>query len=407
MKELNKHTFGDTPEHFKNRLAYALQEEGKPMMVKRKAYITIAVASILFIALACTALAVVFGNYDHVLEQEITEGYFDTWTTDMRLALVEQMVADGLIQEDARTERLFGNDMEDEARKQLATELVTEALDTREDLVSYVAIMETFRGPFEEWTLEDKAEYSELQKAYGSESSEAEFYMKPTAEDITQEDAIRIAREGIEAAHGLREGFLDQYSMRTEFYRMKQGSQEPRWLVEYTRKEITSETEKHPLFTAVVSAKGELIDDPERDILTPEHEVAWRIEYDALMARKDAEGENKPIFMWTLEEQAIVFPQSRGFPGADDVQMAQAIETANARVIAEGIYTEADLEGLEICPAYMTRWTDNVKVPFWQISYVRHDPNREDPFSQYWDEMLVFVDAKTGEVVWYRGIDDE
>ena len=403
MKELNKHTFGDTPEHFKVRLAGALQEEDRPMKGRSKAYVMVIAMGILLVALACTALAVVFGNYEGVLETEISEGYFDTWPTEARLSLVEQMMTDGMILKDERTEALFGGELDDEAKKALATELVTEALNTREDLVSYVSIMETVRGPFEDWTLEQKAEYSELQKQLGRESSEAEFYMAPTEKDVTQEEAIRIAQEGLEKAFGWEAGTLDSYDVRSEFYRMKQGPQEPRWLVEFSNMETAVNDMDRQVLTAVVSSTGELIDDPERGILSPEKEVVWRAENDALNARKAAEGDHTPIYMWTLEEQAIVFPFARGLPGADDVPLEQAIQTANDTVIREGIYTEAELAEVEVYPSFVTQWTDNLEVPFWSIAYVRYHADREFPYEE---ERLVYVDAKTGEVVWYFGMND-
>jgi len=403
MKELTKHTFGETTEYFKHRLAYALEQEEKPMKIKRKAYVSIIVIAVLFIAVACTALAMVFGSFEQVLEREITKGYFDTWTAEERLALVQEMIEGGLIQPDERTEALLRGEMDEEACRKLATELVTEAIGAREDTVTYLSIMESIKGPFETWTTEQKAEYSELQKQYGRESSEAEFYMRLREGDVSEDAAVRIAKEGIEKAFRLQPGTLNTYKVYTEYYRMKQGSQEPRWLVEFSDPPTQPGTAGHRMYTAIVSSTGELIDDHERSILSPENQVAWEAEYEKLMARKDAEGDKRPIFMWTLEEQAIVFPSSHGFPGPDDVPLEKAVETAKDRLLRDGVYGEADLSQLEVYSSFMIRWTDNVKVPFWSITFVRENPDSE---RSYTDEMLAFVDAKTGEVVWYRGMKD-
>ncbi len=406
MKELTRHTFGETPEHFKRRLAYALEQEEAPMKMKRKATIGIIAIAVLCIALACTALAVVFGNYEQVLEKEITKGYFDTWTADERTALVEEMIAGGMIQPDGRTEALLGGDLDEAAGKKLATEIVTEALGVREDLVGYVGIMEKIRGPLDSWTVDQKAEYSELRKKYGQESSEAEFYMRLREGDIPEEEAIRIAKAGVEEAFGLAPGTLDGFLVQTEFYRMKQGPQEPRWLIVFDEAGTEPGTDGHRMYTAVVSPEGELVDDPDRALLSPKNEVVWRAEYDAMMARKDAEGENKPQWMWTLEDQALASPHSNGFPGADDVPREHAVETAKARLVADGVYTKEALAELQTGVSFMIRWTDNMEVPFWCVLFVRYYPQEELSYRKYAEEMRVFVDAKTGEVVWYRGMEE-
>jgi hypothetical protein len=184
---------------------------------------------------------------------------------------------------------------------------------------------------------------------------------------------------------------------------MKQGSQEPRWYVEFNDPKTEPGTEDHSMYGAVVSSTGELVDDHERFIQSPKNQVAWRVEYDALRERKNAEGNQRPMYMWTPEEQAIVTPSHNGLPGPADVPMEQAVDTAKKRLIADGLYTEAGLVELEICPAFYISWTDNVKVPFWYIAFVRYYPESERPYDE---EMLVFVDDKTGELVWYRGMDD-
>ena len=403
MKELTKQTFGETPENFKRRLAYALQQEEKPMKMSRKAWIAIVVSAVLFIAVACTALALVFGNYEKVLELEISKGFFDTWTAEERLALAQMMLDDGLIKPDERTERLLGGGLDEAESMALAAELITETLGAREDTVGYLSIMEAIRGPFDTWTLEQKAEYSELKKKYGLESSESEFYMPLREGDVTEAEAVRIAKAGLEDAHQLPRGTLDAYKARAEFYRMKQGPQEPRWLIELEFNDPKTEpgTEGHSMYTAIVSSAGELVDDHDRGILSPKNQVIWQSAYGALMARKNAEGIKKPMFMWTAEEQAIAFPSSCGLPGPDDVPMEDAVKTAKRRLVSGGLYTEEALAELEICTTFQIRWTDNVKVPFWNISFVRYYPEQERPYDE---EMLVFVDGKTGEVVWYRGM---
>ena len=80
----------------------------------------------------------------------------------------------------------------------------------------------------------------------------------------------------------------------------------------------------------------------------------------------------------------------------------KVVERQN-RLLRDGVYGEADLSQLEVYSSFMIRWTDNVKVPFWSITFVRENPDSE---RSYTDEMLAFVDAKTGEVVWYRGMKD-
>ena len=77
MKELTKHTFGETTEYFKHRLAYALEQEEKPMKIKRKAYVSIIVIAVLFIAVACTALAMVSEVLNRCWSGK-SQKYFDT-----------------------------------------------------------------------------------------------------------------------------------------------------------------------------------------------------------------------------------------------------------------------------------------------------------------------------------------
>ena len=72
----------------------------------------------------------------------------------------------------------------------------------------------------------------------------------------------------------------------------------------------------------------------------------------------------------------------------------KAAETAKDRLLRDGVYGEADLSQL-VYSSFMIH-TDNVKVLF--VHHVCAIRTANAPT----DEMLAFVDAKTGEVVWYR-----
>jgi len=81
MKELNSKTFGETPENFKHRLAFALQQEEKPM--GRKWSVGLALAVVLALIAVAALAAVLLGGKDFVqriLSPKAQENQSQYWT---------------------------------------------------------------------------------------------------------------------------------------------------------------------------------------------------------------------------------------------------------------------------------------------------------------------------------------
>lgn len=185
--------------------------------VKKKISVGLAVALVLA-TLAATALAVVTLHEAArlIAQTEQDNGNFCYWPVEKKAAVVSALIDQGYIEEtDALRQMREGALSDDEASA--AADAAVEAFTGMEtEEIGFMSLMQTAWGPFDTWSDEDKAWYSEVMEDVGVESDGKTVYVLPEGK-IGKEDAVQIAKREIASAYQVDEGALDGYRVAINF----------------------------------------------------------------------------------------------------------------------------------------------------------------------------------------------
>ena len=193
--------------------------------------IVLALLAVSPVSFAATPLWKQAGEKIAPMEKE--HDYYDTWDPSLKAELVRILYEAGELRDDEDAARLVkGGEMPDGEKGALCDRVVLRYLDvTRDDLVSLDSLLGELRGVYggtPAWSVEDKYWYNELLRKNGMlSSSEDPDYILPEDGDISQEEAVRIARDLLEskADWDLDSGVLTEEEavrLLLSFYRLMQ-----------------------------------------------------------------------------------------------------------------------------------------------------------------------------------------
>lgn len=395
-----------------NLLLDQLTSKQEEPIVKRKMWVAALVAA-LILMLAVGAVALVLSNFERVAEVEAQQGAFDLWPAQARVELVEMLLEDRLIERDERVERLLAGGLTEEETEALATEIVTEGLGLREDVVTFTSLLENVKGPIGHWSAEDKAWYAEALHKNGLLGQDADSAPQPVAPDatgISEEQAIQIAFDAVREAYHLSTEELAAYKVGTEYYAIPGKENEPKWLISFFAPNNEGGFRQYANYYAAVDPKTwAVVSDPEAMLQTPAERVAeLTITPEEGRERQklyDSLGSN---YHWTAEERARYHPDWYAMPAASTVPEEEAIRiardalNAHPRFVPEKFapytaYTLYIIAGAEISNV------PDLNAPYWDILFV-HEVG-ELPNNITYGIIDVAVHAETGEVlaVWGWG----
>ncbi len=178
-----------------------------------KKKLSLAFALIVLMALlTTTALAVVTiretGWFFAQTEQEMGD-YID-WPVEKKAAVVCELMDEGYIPEtDERRQLREGVLTADEAAR-IADAAIAEFTGEDAQYASFLTIMSAAWGPFEGWTQEQKAWYSQVQSDVGVSMAGKTVYVELTGV-LAAEEALAIAKQEIARGYRLDEGLIDMY----------------------------------------------------------------------------------------------------------------------------------------------------------------------------------------------------
>jgi len=339
--------------------------------VKKKLSVGFALAIALVLA-AVTALALTLdAYYEKTIEKEGQSGLIQTWSAADKTALVDWMVEAGIELDEANVAQLHHDGLSEDAKGALALEIIDGYYTARDGVLTSVDIIAREKGPMEDWSLEDKAWFSEMLAKYqpGEVSS---MNLLPTEEDITREQAIEIMYAYYEKEYGLTRDDFDESKMSVSFSEgaWDDGSRLKAWSMDVWLK---SDAE-HPMGISI------LPDGAIRHASAP-YTRSWRDDwYDAFMAENfwTVEGMYRFAREWTPRAQQIVsggeklphdlrylLSKKYGLPTGSDINRDEALALAqNAILSAEG-WTEEKLRLFETREAY--RIDDPAQPVYWFV----------------------------------------
>lgn len=286
------------------RVALANMTGGK--IVKRKistAFVFVLITLLIGgIALAAISLR------DTAREVAITEreeGPFGYWQIDKKIALINALAELGYIKETA----VIGQTLTDEEANRIAYEAITAFVGKDAKETGFMDIMQSAWGHFDGWTREEQAWYTILMDEIGIEQGDKTRYVMPEG-DVTEAEAVAIARREIAEGFGVAQSELDPYepSAFFEIPEFAEPGDQPFWHIVYVAPESMPRDERifhdfevfiHPktgaLYESVESMlarRGEHIPVKPANALT-----------DAINAYSER-AEHMPFRMWPIELKA-------------------------------------------------------------------------------------------------------
>ena len=205
---------------------------------RRKAGLSLVLAAALLLALAVTALAayaVSQGFFADVARIQLEGGYYDGWTLEEKEQVVRLMKEYAVIADMEAWDAALA-EADADGREAALDELFAAryGVDGRTDVIGVDSILIAEKGPFEAWSMEDKAWYSALMEEIGLLGRDQEVYLLPGEDAISAQEAERIAREAVISAYSLAPDALDGFTALVDCreYLFEVGVLPPYYLVE-------------------------------------------------------------------------------------------------------------------------------------------------------------------------------
>lgn len=193
------------------RILNMVRREGESVVKKKISVGFVLLMIIVMSAAAALAWTISHQYFEDVARLQSASGYYDQWCLEDKQAMVALMQKHGLITESEASA--------------LVTEEAIDAFMTErygaDDALGLWSMLETELGPIKDWSLEDKAWYSEMQIPSGlqTDASDEAVYALPDAADIQPDEAISLAKAAIIDAYQLTADALDHHKIEIYFQR--------------------------------------------------------------------------------------------------------------------------------------------------------------------------------------------
>ena len=344
MKREDLMDFAPMPEKAYDALMSAARSVEEELPVKRKMSVALVFALIIvLLAGAAFAIASWYQNAEKIAQMEAEQGYYDEWPADSRIAMVEYLVEGGILTTDERVERLLNGNLDAEAASQLATEIITEWGEMREDTITLMSILEAVWGRYpHEWSQEDLAWYTNTLEANGGKPEQR--FSIPEGSVLSKEQAIAIAVERVKPLVNYSQEVWDSYTISAIYGSIESqhamGNDDPYWRVEF-----------HPStrWTTRTYIPDVVIDPRTGEIFSDEY---TRTPEEAIAARK-ADNENDDPSQWmrfmTHEERAEFVKDTNwhlAIPDPSCISEEEALSIARNAFMEKRGYTEEQLAEL-------------------------------------------------------------
>ena len=195
--------------------AHSVQEE--PIMKKKvSAILVFAIVTVLLAGIALAA-ATLQGTGKQILETEQTEGYYENWPAGLKGSLVTELAGLGCMEITPDIQKLIDGKLTDtEEIGRIADEAMTAFTGMEVSEISFLVIMQAAWGPFDSWSAEEQAWYSDLQVELGLQRDGITRFVLP-AGPVDKGSAVALARAAIAKGYGVDESVLDGYELATSF----------------------------------------------------------------------------------------------------------------------------------------------------------------------------------------------
>lgn len=221
------------------------------------------VLGIVFALMATIAAAATLLNRHIEKAMDITKekGVFSEWTLDDKLALISVMDAEGIsLPQDLRN--AVNSSVSDQDKEQAANRLLTSIYGSAENFGPHTMASHDWGDPFL-WTLEQKEWFWETLRAKGLYTGQIQ-YLLPEKNDLSPEQAARLAKQAIQKAYGLPEETLQAYAADVTFFTIFGIDTAPRWRVYLGHAEAEAAD-----YAVLLTREGQITEDASLYIFLP------------------------------------------------------------------------------------------------------------------------------------------
>ena len=212
-----QNAFGPIPEDCYRALMAAAGGVKEETTVKKKiSFVLVMVLVLILAAGVAIALASWQNTARDIVVTEKESGYFETWPVDKKVELAAAVVEHGFVEMTGEAEKLRSGSLPEEEAKRIAESVLSTFTGREVSEISFMEIMQATWGPFEKWTREEQAWYSQLMVDAGLQGQDHTLYAMPEG-PVDEQKAISIARREIAKGYGVGEEALEGYEIITSF----------------------------------------------------------------------------------------------------------------------------------------------------------------------------------------------
>ena len=229
--------------------------------------------ALLLCATALAAYVVNRGFLTDMAELHVQAGAYDDWTLEEKESIVRSMKQYGVIADTSAWDEALAVSSQKKREKAL-DKLFSEryGINGRTDVITASGIVEQELGLYDsEWSLEQKAAYTQLLLELDLLGYDTNIDFLPGEDDIPPEEAVRIAKEALQAAYGYDDAEMDRYDVWTSFliHRSEMNAKKPYYMLEFVEEELS-------YHTVYVSGDGRVLssEDGYRYITSPAEHAA-------------------------------------------------------------------------------------------------------------------------------------
>lgn len=371
--------------------------------VKRKISVGLVFCFVLLaLSVVAVAATLLWQDYvPHVKQAEQEIGDYAQWSDAKRIQLAQDIIAMGYGNE-SDAAAVLQNDEATETEKAAAADRMMLELTGLNDVKEIHSTLITYSlmGHEDTWTAEQRVWWNGIINLYANTDA-PDTLLVPSKEDLSEEDAIAIAKAAVQEAYGFGDDFMASLHAVANLYVTDQRPDYKRWDIQF-KKYRDNSTYLEKVYSVVVDENGEVISDPDVGIEHP----AERAERDAAQSAEQEKAENpelakvysqygrenQSIWRLTLEEKASLLGDDNGLPDNQDITETEAIQIAVNRLASIGYSMDSYEVSVwyKICDDYAA---DSLQQkPFYVIYFLDDLDEPAKAFS-------VAIDAACGEVL--------
>ena len=209
--------FGPIPDDcYKAMMAAARGVKEERTVRKKITFVLVMMLVLILAAGVAIALTSWKNTASDVAANEKDSGYFESWPTDKKAALAAAVIAQGYTEKTAEAKKLQAGGLSNEETQKIANDILSDFTGREVSEISFMEIMQAAWGPFEQWSKEDQAWYSQLMLDMGIQGQNNTMYVLP-AGLVNEQKAITIACLEVAKGYGVDEKALEEYAVTTSF----------------------------------------------------------------------------------------------------------------------------------------------------------------------------------------------